>query len=567
MMIEQYWNIFLKRWWIILACMLLVGSGAYIGSKLMTPSYKSYTLVQITLRTNTSQTDINSLLASDQLVQTMTLLATGDPVLHEVASHYPHMSADKLAGMVSASVKTNTQLFEIDVQGPNPQQNAQIANDVASTLIQQQQQATQQSNQQAQAQFQQEIDTTLGNINTLSQQIADAQKGAQITALQSQLNGLQQHYNEMQTTLAQLKLTQALNSNILTIAQPAQPSSKPVQPNTFLNTAAGLLSGLFLGFLLALLLAQFDTRLRLQDLTQMVDWPVLGTIWNSHASNYRNLIYPNGPAINSEAYRILRTNIGLLRVDNPIRSLLVSSSTASEGKSVTSINLAIFMAKSGHSTLLIDADLRNPLLDEAFDLPEDVRGLSNAVLTMGTPVTTNSGKLLQAIPPPLEDIEEQGYSPVTESMLKPFIHPVPDVPNLWIMPTGPLPPNPPELLDSRAMQKLLAAIHECDFEMIIFDTPPLLGLSDSSILAAKIKDLLLVIDIKKARRTQIERVKTLTQQAGITVLGYVINKQTQKYADLPYGYRYGHKKQKYHQSLPEIQAAAVSMDRGSRDAR
>src|ERR1700676_1515296 len=116
MTFEQYWATLVKRWHVILICLLVVGLGALIGSKLMKPVYQSSALVQVAIRASSNnQADYTNLIASDQLVQTEATLATGYPVLREVASHYPGLAESQLAGEVSSTPRTNTQLFEIDV--------------------------------------------------------------------------------------------------------------------------------------------------------------------------------------------------------------------------------------------------------------------------------------------------------------------------------------------------------------------------------------------------------------------------------------------------------------------
>jgi len=146
MTVEHYWNIVVKRWKTIVLCFLLVGLGAYGGSRLMTPLYQSVALVQVAVRSINNQADYNSLLASNQLVQTDAQLAISDPVLHEVAGHYPGMTIEQLAGVATTTVRPNTQLFEIDVLDANPTRASTVANDIANTLIKQQLQATQQDN-------------------------------------------------------------------------------------------------------------------------------------------------------------------------------------------------------------------------------------------------------------------------------------------------------------------------------------------------------------------------------------------------------------------------------------
>ncbi len=165
MAIDQFWRILIRRWLLIVACFLFVGVGAFVGSKLTKPLYKSSVLVQVVISSSTnSQGPYDSLLASDDLVQTESTLAVSDPVLSEVATHYPDLSEGDLSDEVSASPMASTQIFEIDVVDPSPVEAASIANDVAATLIKQQLQAIQQSNTQSQQQIQQ-------NLNQISQQI------------------------------------------------------------------------------------------------------------------------------------------------------------------------------------------------------------------------------------------------------------------------------------------------------------------------------------------------------------------------------------------------------------
>src|SRR5690349_21822063 len=120
MALEQYLNALVKRWRFVVICVVLLGVGAYFGSKLMKLIYESVSIIQIGFITGTNQSDYNSLLAADQLIQTETTLVTSDPVLREVASHYSGLTIDALAKEVSSAPKANTQLFEIDVLDPSP---------------------------------------------------------------------------------------------------------------------------------------------------------------------------------------------------------------------------------------------------------------------------------------------------------------------------------------------------------------------------------------------------------------------------------------------------------------
>jgi Mrp family chromosome partitioning ATPase/capsular polysaccharide biosynthesis protein len=472
MSLEQYLTIAIKHWKLIFICFVLVGVGSFTGSKFLTRYYQSTALVEIAISSGTNQIDYTSLLASDQLVQTEAVLAISDPVLREVASHYSGLTVEELLKEVSASSKPNTQLFQIDVQDPSPTQAAALANDVAATLIKQQ--------------------------------------------------------NE------QFQLNSAQSGIYLLQVQPAQPNFNAVRPNTLVNTGAGLLAGLFLGMLLAVLFEMLDVRVRTAEaLTQLAGWSVLATIWR--ASSNEDVVNPTGRNANVEAFRILRTNIGFAGVDKPLRTLMTTSAVPRDGKSVVAANLAIFMARAGKKTLLIDADLRRPVQHELFGIPGDAMGLSNAILAFSMPSTDHLPAYHQftATTPALP----AGALTAAKTSLDPFIHSV-DIPNLCVMPSGPLPPNPPELLDSIAMQRLFAALASCGTEIVIFDAPPLLGLSDASILASKVDGALVIVDISQARKGNLKQVKTILEQAGAHVLGCVVNKQRRGRKGTIYSYYY-----------------------------
>ena len=525
MTLEQYWSTIVKQWKIIVICFVSAGLTAYLVSRFTTPLYQSTALVQVEVKVgSSSQTDI---LASNQLVQTEVSLAVSDPVLRAVASSYPNLTVVALTKNVTSTATLNTQLFGITVQDPSPTRAASLANAIATTLIKQQEQIAEQENSQAQHQIEQNLASSMQQINDIANQIAALStqpgKAAQMAILQSQLNTIQQQYTQWPVVLAQLELTQAQNGNFLRIAQSAQPALQPTSPNTPFNTAAGLAAGLFIGILLAVALAQLDTRVRTPEaLSQFLGWSALATIWDTHPSDKEAAISPTQDDVNDEAYRILRTNIGFASPDEPLHSFMVTSALPFEGKSVIAMNLAIFMAKAGKNTLLIDADLRRPTLHAKFGLPANMKGLTNAVLSFMKRNTPN--------------LFTHSESSLTLSIGH-FMHSV-NIPNLLVMPSGPLPPNPPELIDSKAMQRLLAAIAHYKFDTVIFDAPPLLGLSDARILTSKVEGTLVVVDINQAKKKNLKQAQALLTQAGANVLGCVINKQRYNPKDKDIAYSY-----------------------------
>lgn len=190
----------------------------------------------------------------------------------------------------------------------------------------------------------------------------------------------------------------------------------------------------------------------------------------------------------SEQYRTIRTNILYSGVDNEIRSLMVTSSGPGEGKSTTTANLAVVFAQQGKTVLLIDADLRKPTVHYTFKLTNTI-GL--------TSILTNQIDFMEAI------------NKTDES-------------NLYILPSGPIPPNPSELLGSKAMQHFLNKAME-EFDLIIFDTPPVLAVTDAQILGNLCQGTILVVSSGKTEKDSLLKTKELLTATNGKLLGVVLN--------------------------------------------
>ena len=190
---------------------------------------------------------------------------------------------------------------------------------------------------------------------------------------------------------------------------------------------------------------------------------------------------PRSPV--SEAYRSLRTNLSFYSLDKPLRTLVVTTPAAAEGKSSTVANLAVTMAQSGRRTVLVDCDLRRPTLHELFGL------------TM-TPGLTNLA------------LDETVELPLQKT----------SVDNLWLLSSGPKPPNPADLLGAARMDRLIdQLLEQADF--VLFDAPPVMAAADAAILGAKVDGVLLVIQAGKTRRDHSERARELLEKAKARVVG------------------------------------------------
>lgn len=220
-------------------------------------------------------------------------------------------------------------------------------------------------------------------------------------------------------------------------------------------------------------------------------------------SNQRNLItLTDSRSPISEQYRTIRTNIQFSAVDSTIRSLMVTSSGPGEGKSTTVANLAIVFAQQEKKVLLIDADMRKPTVHYTFQLHNNV-GLTN--------VLTKQAELSKAI----NKTEQE---------------------NLFVLTSGPIPPNPAELLGSKSMEEMLEEAYQ-QFDMILFDTPPVLAVTDAQILANKCDGTLLVVSSGNTEMEAATKSKELLLTANGKLLGTVLNQK--KVKDSQYYYYYG----------------------------
>ena len=262
-------------------------------------------------------------------------------------------------------------------------------------------------------------------------------------------------------------------------------SQYPVVPNVNLNLILGAVVGLIFGLAIAFFLEYIDTSVKtLEDVERYLQVPVLAVIPKDIGILHKQ----NGTSPDAEAYRILRTNIEFNRKNPEDNSITVVSGGAGEGKSTTLVNLAYVCAQGGYTTLMIDADLRRPRLHTFFDINNSV-GLSNYL--------------------------------TTELMLEDVILQTP-VDNLYFMPSGILPADAAGILNSRRMSDLILDVKH-RFDLVLVDSPPILGVSDASVLASEVDITLVVVQHRKLPRNMLLRVKQAVENVGGTVLGVVLN--------------------------------------------
>ncbi len=324
--------------------------------------------------------------------------------------------------------------------------------------------------------------------------------GSQLQALEEQRSIDQQTFAFLQSQLYQAQITRAAISPYVEVIDPAE-GAEPIDPRGRMNVLLGALLGLILGVGAAFFLEYLDRTVRTSsDVETLLGIPVLGIIPRLRrlAPGQEESTAPQGlplvvamdpldPA--AEAYRNLRMNLMFMSTEEePIRSVLFSSSGPGEGKSTTAVNFAIMLAQQGQRVLLVDSDLRRPSLHRALDLLREP-GLTNLLV---------------------------GDASVREA-IRPNV-----LPNLDVLPSGPFPPNPSELLNSKAMVRLLEEL-EGRYTQVIVDSPPVLAVTDAAVLATHTDGAVLVLRSGETEQRAAERSVDQLRRLGVRLFGAVLN--------------------------------------------
>ena len=327
----------------------------------------------------------------------------------------------------------------------------------------------------------------------------------------------QQLYESLLQHLKDATVSAGLRATNIHLVDPALIPTVPVRPRKMYNIAIGLLVGLVLGVTLAFLQESLDTSVKsAEEVERLIAAPALAVIPLARSSWRRmggDRSQPQNGAVESivlrhptsslaESYRTLRTSILLSTAPRPPQALLVTSAQPREGKTSTSLNLALGLAQRGVSVVVVDADLRRPGVSRALALSENGVGLTS--LLSGAHSLDEVLRQLEAVP------------------------------NLWVLPAGPQAPNPADLLASPTMEKVLQELRG-RFEHVVLDSAPLLLVTDATILSRLVDGVVLVVESGVTARRALVRAHKILESAGGRILGTVVNKWDARHE----GY-YGH---------------------------
>jgi capsular exopolysaccharide synthesis family protein len=444
----RYWRV-MRRWaWLIILCPFVAALVAGVISLELPKTYEAKVALLVRPAQPLSGDPSVAALTADQILRTYARWMTEPPILQKVISDQ-NLQTDPvaLARQITVTPEPNTTILDVAVRDTDPARAMNTANTLVNDFI------------------------------------------AQVKETQ------------------QTEATPSSRDNFVVVAPAVQPS-QPVFPRPLLNIGLGLFVGLIAGLGLAFLLDYLDQSVRSDEiLRERAGLVPLGHIAYTPAKSERRgeLVTLVGDSPVVEAYKALRTNLLFSSVDTELKTIVITSAVANEGKSRTAANLAIVLAQAGHKTLLVDADFRRPSQHRIFGRVRNV-GLSNLFV---------------------QDMSDASLFVLDEQ-----------VKDLVVLASGPSPPNPSELLGSAQMKALLARFRQ-EFDYVVMDTPPVNAVTDASVLAASSDAVILVVETNKATYTGVLHAKQALERVGARVLGSVMNKMRPA-GGSNYYYQYGY---------------------------
>jgi polysaccharide biosynthesis transport protein len=503
MELRQYFISVFRWWWLILLSTVLAAGVSYYASSKQPRIYQTTTTLivgQVIQKANPTGQDFATL---EQLAESYAQMARLQPILQAaVDSLALDMSWQDLQWRVNAYSVPRTQLLAVTVQDVSPERAVAIADQVAHELILQSPSSPENKERQQRRIFiqnqadelEKRITASETQLKDLEAKLAVALSAREIQSLQTEINSLRTLVDGWRRDHLELLnyMTGGGDPNYLSIIEPAQLNYTPVSPDVKMNVLLAAAVGFMLAVSAALVLEYLDDTVKsTDDLSSALNLMILGSVGRLKGQSYKEkLITAHGPlSLVAEAYRLVRTNIQFMAVDQPAKSIMITSSNPGEGKSLTVANLAMIMAQANLRTIIVDADLRQPVIHKIFQLP-NLEGVSDLL---------RSSKLEVA-----DLLKETGIE------------------NLKVLTSGPLPPNAAEILGSRRMAELVQRLEEMA-DVVIFDSSPVLAVTDAAILSNWVDGVILIAQAKRTRREAARQAIKRLNQVGANFLGGILN--------------------------------------------
>ena len=499
--LHDYVAIVRRRKWAVLGSIVLVLGAALIASSLQPKLYQSEAEVLLSrqnlaaMLTNTQDPTIN--VQAERFAETQARLAQVPVVAERVLkdSAAPGWDASQFLEQSSVQPQRNSDLLLFTVRAASPSQAKQLTTSYAREFTR----------------YRRELDTaalTRARDEVRSRLAQLRSEGEQKGAL----------YNGLVDKDQQLSTLQTLQTSNAFVVHPAD-QAQLVQPRFLRNAIFGVLFGALLGLGIAFLWDALDTRVRRpEEISEALGLPLLGYLAAppKRLERENRLVTLAEPeSVHAEAFRLLRMNLRFARLDQPVKTIAITSAIQGEGKSVTASNLAVTLARGGQQVILVDLDLRRPRIGTLFQL--DGPGVTNVALNQAT-----LDDALVSI-----DLDAGLAAPGATSSHG----------SLHVLPAGFTPAVPGEFLGTKRLSEILSAIGE-RADMVLIDTPPIMRVGDALALSTRVDGLLFLARVDALRRPMLPEIRRLLDAAPVTKIGVVIASASDQTGTGYYGYGY-----------------------------
>jgi succinoglycan biosynthesis transport protein ExoP len=501
MELRHYFQILARRKWAVVVVTVVTLAVVAIGTYLATPVYSASATVRVA-QVQDSTVSYYDLGYTERLINTYVELVQSRPFLEQTINRLGlSISAEDLGRSINAEAIANTELLRITVENQDPASAVDIADTLGQLLIEQggklysgEGKTAEQVVSEQLAAFENELASDRARLLSL---LADQDNGdhtVEIRNLRARISAAEKTRGTILDSYAEAKLADIARANSVSIVEPAVLPEAPSEPKVALNIFLGGVVGVMGGVGLAFVLENFDLAIYSSDeLESGGHMPLLGSVPALKVPRRLRggplLLRRNGQSTAGEAFRILRTNIMALGSERTPRTLLITSVEPGAGKSTILANLAVALAQSGRRVIAVDSNFRMPSLDRIFGIPDEF-GLSNAIF---------EGKRFGS---GLRDTR---------------------IPGLRVLASGPLPPNPAELLGLPKTRELIGDL-ATEADVVLLDSPPLLDFVDAAVLAPIVDGVVLVVARGRVSGKQVQKAVTQLANVGVSQLGFVFNR-------------------------------------------
>lgn len=429
----------------------------------------------------------------ERSLQTQIKLITLRPLLQNIIDKLKlNIEPESLRKKIDIKSESNANLLNISVKDESAYKAAKIANTLVEEYLNSSKQITTTELTRARQEVYKKLKDTEEEIIAIAKETAK-KKGSIPDDLKAKLDMATGIYIMLAEKHEQLRISEELRTSDALLMAPAVVPENPVFPKPVQTAIVSLLGGLMVGIAFAFGIDQLDNTIRTtEDAEAIFKLPVIGQIpyQDSLAKLDDKILVKSHPkSTGAEACRTVRTNIEYFNAEKNMKTIMIASANPQEGKSVVSINIATAFAQTGKRVVLISCDLRKPSI-HIYTNTSNTKGLSNYLA---------------------------GYTEIVADIVQDS-----SVENLKIITSGPIPPNPSELLGSKRMEQLLNELRE-KMDYIIFDTTPILAVTDSTVMAKYTDGAIIISDYKRTSREDAKKATSALKKTGVRQLGVILN--------------------------------------------